>query len=463
MDSGVHIGLAAWLYHRADREGFLAWPGAPLAMRLARLEGAESPEDMARIAEFSRMVNFVARPGVAARPGGGVPLWEVHADILRRMDFAARAWTEAEHGAFLEARATLYGDEGMTPLYLLYKEFRTAHQDLLAAGAPADVLREAMVAWELEGGKSEIEAALATVERLMGRSTLSRAQAERDGLMMLPVDPSGADYALTGFSPISVLDISGWVSASAAVADLDGAVARAPQDLTGTWRAWRQGKSGSVNFRFAIMLIDRDWFSPALYAADDWTLPGGAMVADGQGGGALPGYPLRVYLVRDVSYKPGEAKPPASVRPELRPAKPSHILLQDPPRVAAAAALKPRTPLSVAQPKGLSAAKPAALSARTTTETLTARPAVASQFTAARLPAASRITLTAEPVARLRPGTIQLVDNLTIRRRFAVAHQIVTRMPQADSPPPDPTLWAVGFGCEALPKAPNPHPGYGWT
>jgi len=444
-------------------------------MRLARLEGAESPEDMARIAEFSRMVNFVARHGQAARPGGGVPLWEVHADILRRMDFAARAWTEAENQAFLDARATLYGDEGMTPLYHLYKEFRAAHQELLAAGAPADALREAMVAWELEGGKSEIEAALATIERLLGRSTLSRVQAEREALMILPVDPSGADYAMTGFSPISVLDNSGWVSASAGIADLDGAVARAPQDRTGAWRAWRQGKTGSISFRFAILLIDRDWFSPALYAADDWTLPGEAVVADGQGGGgALPAYPLRVYLVRDVRHKPGQAKPPAPVRPQRRPAKPPHILLPDRAievarplvlnRAAAVAAHTRRTPLSVAQPKGLSAAKPAALSARTTTTARRAtRPAVASQFPATQLPAASRVTLTAQPVAQLRPGTIERVSNLTVRRRLAVARQVVARVPPAGPPPPEPTLWAVGFGCEALPEAPNPHPGYGWT
>lgn len=466
MDSGVHIGLAAWLHHRADRAGFPAWPGTPVAMRLARLEGADSPEDMARIAEFSRMVNFVARRGEAAQLGGGAtPLWEVHAEILRRMDFAERAWTEAENRDFVNARATLYGEEGMTPLYRLYQEFRAAHRDLLLAGEPADVLREALVAWELEGGKSKIEAALATIERLMGRSTLSRAQAERDALMMLPVDPSGAHYAMTGFSPISVLDNSGWVSASAAVGDLDGAVARAPQRQTGAWQAWRRGKTGSVNFRFAILLIDRDWFSPALYAADDWTLPDGSIAADGRGQGPLPAYPLRVYLVRDVSHKPGAAKPPA---PERRPARPPRAVFHTQLQLTRAPIALNRsgfaTALSVAKPKGLGAARPATLSAApTASATLAARPTATSQFTATRLPVASRATLTAQPVAQLRPGTIELVSNQTVQRRLAVAHQIVRRAPPTGSPPSDPTLWAVGFGCEPLPKAPNPHPGYGWT
>ena len=39
---------------------------------------------------------------------------------------------------------------------------------------------------------------------------------------------------------------------------------------------------------------------------------------------------------------------------------------------------------------------------------------------------------------------------------------IVARPPAAPPTVVDRTVWAVGFGCESLPAAPNPHPGYGW-
>ncbi|NDR56195.1 hypothetical protein [Aliiruegeria sabulilitoris] len=467
MDSGVHIGLAAWLHHRCDGEGFAAWPGAPVALRLARLEGAENSEDMARVAEFSRMVNFVACRGAPARPfDSAAPLWEVHSDLLGAMEFAERAWTEAENAAFTAARAMLYGPDGMTPLYRLYQEFRTAYQDLLTAASGADVLREAMIAWEIEGGKSVIEAAMATIERLMTRSTLSRAQAERDALLFLPVDPAGAGYAMTGFAPISALDDSGWISASVELNDIDGAVSRAQQRETAGWRNWRQGKTGKLCFRYAILLIDRDWFTPQLYRAEDWNLPGQRLVSDGGTEGALPAYPARLYAVRDVTLKPDPPKPSKPQRPSVgmvsRPPVATLRPLQARPSVATLAS-RPRPVLGTARAKGLSAttlAKP--LSAAPVITASALRPSL-SATALSRPTVAGGLTLSAKPVARLKPGTIEQIGNLTVQRRLAAARQIVARVSVAGSPPPDPTLWAVGFGCESLPEAPNPHPGYGWN
>lgn len=461
MDNGVHIGLAAWLHHRCDGDGFLAWPGAPVAMRLARLEGAESAQDMARVAEFSRLVNFVARRGQQAQPFSRPALWSVHADLLGRMDFAQRAWTNAENAAFLAARTTLYGPDGMTPLYLLYQEFRRAHQDLLAVAASADVLREAMVGWELEGGKSEIETALATVQRLTSRSTLSAAQAEQTGLFMLPVDPSGADYAMTGFAPISALDTSGWIAAKVSLSDIDGAVARAPQTERRPWTNWRRGKSGALTFRFAVLLVDRDWFTPDLYGADDWTLSEDAVVSDGGQHGLLPAYPARVYMVRDVTLDSPPAKPPRPQRQTPHASKPSLARPLTHARRAKLSVLPLRaSPLTLTTSKGLGGVVPSKRSpvqprlAAAVQPRLTFAPSTGPTL-------AVGLTLSAKPVMRLEPGTIQLVSRLTIQSRLTVARQIVARTPP--SRPPDPTLWAVGFGCETLPIAPNPHPGYGWN
>ena len=454
MDSGVHIGLAAWLHHRCDGEGFLAWPAAPVSMQLARLEGAENSQDMARVAEFSRLVNFVARPGRPAQPFASQPLWSVHAGVLQRMQFAQRAWTDAENETFLRARAVLYGDDGTTtPLFQLYQEFRAAYDDLLLAGASAEELRDVMLGWELEGGKSVVEAARATVERLTSRSTLSAAVAERDGLEFLPVDPSGADYAMTGFAPISVLDTSGWVSASVVLGDLDGAVARAPQRQRETWTRWRRGKTGTVTFRFAILQVDRDWFSPQLYGADDWTLSD-EVVSDGASDGSLPAYPARVYLVRGVSWKgePAKPRPPAPAPPPVRPVP----MLSSAVRASLPRLVVRPAALAVGRPKGLRVA-PAKPARRTKP---TARPATAR----VRGPAlAAPLTLSSASVTRPLLSPALLPSIVTVHNRLQVARLLAARSTSFQPVSADPTLWAVGFGCESLPKAPNPHPGYSWN
>lgn len=459
MDSGIHIGLAAWLHHRCDGQGFPAWPGAPVPLRLARLERAASPDDMARLAEFARLVNFVARPGAAARPFDPVPLWRVHSDLLGRMEFARRAWTEAENAAFAAARAVLYGADGKTALYRLYLECRAAYQDLLASGADPEALRHAAVAWELEGGRIEIEAALATIERLAARSSLSAATAERDALYLLPVDPAGASYAMTGYAPISVLDDAGWISASVGLADIDGAVALAPQRETASWTGWRRGRTGTLAFRYAILQIDRDWFSPQIYRADDWRLPGTDRASDGAGGGTLPAYPARLYAVRDVALHPDPPRPP-SQSPALS-VSAGHVLR---------AGLRTGLPSAVGPIAALSAAPPKSLPRRMPDTVILAQPVLPAKLrpapapaTVATMPVTGRLTLSADAVRRLDPGIIQSVTHLTVARRLAVARDLVAPVPPAGPAPRDPTLWAVGFGCESLPKAPNPHAGYGWA
>ncbi|MEZ5861475.1 MAG: hypothetical protein R3D28_21260 [Geminicoccaceae bacterium] len=138
METGLHIGLAAWLHDHCDRAGFPAWPAAPVGLSLASLERAENAADMAAVAEFARLVNFVAHRGQPARPfDAAAPLWRVHAALLSRMGFAERAWTEAENASFLAARATLYlPGGGMTSLYRLYQECRAAHRDLARLPGP---------------------------------------------------------------------------------------------------------------------------------------------------------------------------------------------------------------------------------------------------------------------------------------------------------------------------------------
>ena len=78
-------------------------------------------------------------------------------------------------------------------------------------------------------------------------------------------------------------------------------------------------------------------------------------------------------------------------------------------------------------------------------------------------PVMARLTLSAEPVRRLDVGIIESVSELVVTRRLRIAQELVAVTPPSVDQSPDPTLWAVGFGCDSLPKAPNPHAGYGWS
>ncbi|PIL22097.1 hypothetical protein P775_01115 [Puniceibacterium antarcticum] len=483
MQTGLHIGLAAWLHANCDGAGFASWPSAPHQTALARLESAQDGADMARVAEFSRMVNFAAQKDQPAEPFAATALWHVHAQIIRRMIFAERAWTEWETREFDAARAMLYtegplGLPQMTARYSLYQEHSNGYTDLVLTDASDLEISAAMTAWIVEGSKLDIEAAQATITRLAGRSTLPLADADRlrvDGV--LPVDPAGLPYAMTGFSPISAVYEAGWLNAEVDLQDLQRALDHSPAGLR-AWQSWVGTRMGSVRFRYAVLSLHRDWLTEAIYAADDWTLSGSG-VSDGTGAkGVLPAIPNRVYLVREAELRLENPRPAPAPRP-ANPLQPGRavVLRTSVPLVmgqiakpaAGVVTMQPRSPVVTAAV--LSKDVLASATIKPLPSRASVRPAIAASLStvkpAARAPVVSSPLRTGK-IVQLHNPLLQKIDGAQIQTRLTLARSLIaaraTNAPPANPPPTprDQTIWVVGFGCDPLPQAPNANPSYRW-
>ena len=83
MQDGLHIRLAAWINAQRNTGSFAVYPSSPIPAALADLESARDASDIAKAAEFSRLVNFLPRQGeVADAFSPSAVLWEVHRNIL---------------------------------------------------------------------------------------------------------------------------------------------------------------------------------------------------------------------------------------------------------------------------------------------------------------------------------------------------------------------------------------------
>lgn len=440
IQDGLHVGLAAWITAQRDAEGFVAWPAIPFSTELTTFESALTMANLKRVAEFARMVNFCPRKGQYAEPfsQAGV-LWEVHRELLESMEFAARPWTEAEDAAWKSAKAVLYetagnGTESVSRTLRLYDEYRIAYSELLAAGAEASAITGVLADWLAIGRKMEVEAALATLNRLALRSSLPEAQSAALALnpALLPATDDDS-YAPTTFSPVSAVNTDTWLSAEATLDELNQAVGSL--EPRAKWDAWRGSRAGVVRFRFAALEIRRPWFQSAVYDADDWRLPDGAAVSAGDGvDGVLPAFVSALYLavVDDVRI----ASTPPSRLPEL--ARPPLLQLgMVRPRALSAVGV----PGPVLRMKGLGSVSAAALGGAGATRVM-------------ELPSFS---------GRLAHfGKVELLTRDRILRRVEIATEIVESVsPAAEAPTPP--VYVVGFGCQPVSPAPRPNPNYTWS
>jgi hypothetical protein len=484
MQTGLHIGLLAWLHANCDGHGFAAWPAIPVQTALARLESAQNGADMARVAEFARMVNFVALRGQPAHPFDATTLWQTHARTLSDMIFAERAWSSQEDDDFQRARAVLY-DTSMggiisppSEAYMLYQEHANAHGELVASGGSTAQIASAMTGWILNGYKTEIEAAEATISRLALRSSLPLATADRVRIdMMLPVDPTGMPYAMTSFSPMTATCDAGWLSAQVDLAAIEPFLER---DAAGkrAWRSWVSKRKGIVTFEYAILTVHREWFTDVIYSAEDWTLDGPS-VSDGAGTeGKLAAIPNRVFLVREAQLRldppqPQPAQQPAQ-QPALRP-RPTMQLGSLADRKITAT----RHPVLTVQTSRSAAiaarARPARVPPpRVPNKSLKSRKPIVSpvQVLSPKVRQTASMRMIAQPtssavrLAHLRPAMIEKIDPVKIDTRLSLAHRLIaaraTGVQASQTSQPDRTIWVVGFGCDPLPEAPNPHPNYRW-
>ena len=443
MQDGLHVGLAAWVGKQRVEDDFVVWPALPLPAELDGIEKVATMVDLARVAEFAQLVNFVPRNGTYATPFNAAQrLWVVHRDLLQRMAFAMRTWTAAENTEWNRAVSRLYETGGgesprMTREYRRYEECRVAYTDLLASGATPEELTQAYAEWAVNG-KVEIEAALATVSRLAQRSTAPQA-AEQQTLLDPAFLPSTSDgsYAATEFAPLSATRPKTWLAAKVTFNDLELAIgSRGPKEK---WSAWRNTRSGTVGFRFVALDLRRSWFSQGIYEADDWRLSG-EPVSFGDGiHGQLPAYVSSVYLVivDEVRVDP---------RPKINPESPPIFI---PPHLPNKLKLKTMR-LQDADHKFITR------SARTLFTSPQPRRGVV-------LPSTSVLP---EPILPPPGRQNWLVPSLPVRvvlaERLALAEAIVTQAERTELPRPVVASFVVGFGCTTLPKSPNPNPSYQW-
>src|SRR5690349_19529712 len=228
MQDGLHIGLAAWINAQRNTGSFAVYPAQPIATALVDLSTVKDLRDLAKAAEFARLVNFVPRQGQFADTfSAAAVLWVIHRDILGRMDHALEPWTSEERAQYEAARDVLYTiDAAGRPVpsakLLLYEEMKSAHQDLQETGASAAELAHATADWVVQGHKPLIEEALATLARLASRSSLSQAENERASLQDVRLPRHGElVFAATYFAPISAVAQESWMEAQVSFADLD--------------------------------------------------------------------------------------------------------------------------------------------------------------------------------------------------------------------------------------------------
>lgn len=453
MQEGLHIGLAAWINAQRNTDSFSVFPASPIPIALADLDSVKDASDLAKAAEFARLVNFVPRQDeVADVFSASAVLWEVHRDILGRMDFATEPWTSAERAQYQAARDTLYttdsaGRPSPSEKLLLYEEMKRAYQDLQDAGGTPAEISQALANWMVLGFKRTVEDALEIIPRLAGRSSRNLALNEQASLqperLLLRGDLS---FAPTYFAPISALARETWMTAKVSFIDLDGTVGSSP--ARGKWKAYLANRAGDVSFDYMVLRCLRPWYTPALYRADDWRFStGGTIVSNGNGTeGLLPAYVDAVYLVSvgDVTTRPNRplTRPAADLAIAER-AKISRRILQ----AGSSGATGPSPEVAATAPLAISAGStsigPSSVSAPNRLLTVTT-PTL--QFTRAR-------------VGELRRVTAVDVDQRYMKARVFLAGVVQPRPPTAE----EPQIYVAGFGCEKMPFSPNPNVNYQWS
>ena len=469
MQDGLHIGLAAWINEQRNTGSFPAYPALPIVTALVDLEAIQDVHDLAKAAEFARLVNFVPRQGqIADTFSDSAVLWRVHQDILNQMDHATEAWTRAEQAEYQAARDILYttdasGLSAPSQKLLLYEEMKNAYRDLEKSGGSSDEIAQAMANWVVLGHKQLIEDAFEVIGRLWGRSSRNQAQNEA---LLLNENPPGVglrfygdmEFAPTYFAPISAIARETWMEAKVSFTDLDRAVGNSPPN--GKWKAYRANRTGEVLFDYVVLNCLRPWYTPALYQADDWKLnTDDTVVSKGNGTeGLLPAYVEAVYLVsvKNVTTNPKPPPPRPMEWPRLPPGGATNVV---------------RANLSqpILAPKSLGDTNPRMGVVKKAVNTAMAMRLVStssSSLPPRQLSSVPTSTTIASRFTALNLGQVRRLTAVDLNQRYTVVQAYLEGIAwTAPTPAEEITpsqIYAVGFGCQKIPFAPNPNVNYQW-
>ncbi len=446
MDAGLHYGLAAWINGLRPTDDFVNCPTLPTAIDLVDLESIQNMDDLAKAADFARLTNFIPRQ--SGPIDTATNLWQTHYEVLKDMEFATRPWDGEDRAAYNAAFDLLYltdelGFRTRSEQLVLYDEYKRALQDAETSGGTPSELHQAVTDWIALGHKLEIEAAMATMNRLTLRSSLTLAENEKnsleapDGIAFR--HQSDRHFAPVYFSPISAVAKETWMEANVKLSDMD--VAAGKTHYAGPWRGYRSKKEATVTFKYTVLDCSRSWFSTELYQADDWKLDedhGLAAAGDGKNG-KLPAYVHSVYLASVENVKVEKIR--------LRNPKPTGKIRLVEQRVAYAK-------LNSLQGHKLRSAKIRRGAARYTSKAIVASKPVL------------QVARTAEFAKLSVGGHLQQLTAVARQNRFTITAQLLRGRGLPVVQPTGRTTnhptYVVGYGCRRLPKAPDPNPHYEW-
>lgn len=472
MQDGLHIGLAAWINEQRSSGSFPAYPAMPVVTSLVDLGAISNIHDLAKAAEFARLVNFIPRLGQFADLfNASEILWQVHRDILNRMDFAAEPWTSAERAEYQAARDILYTSDSLGQLVpsaklLFYEERKRAYRDLCDSdGDPADIA-QAMTDWMVLGYKQLIENALESIVRLSRRSSLYQAQEEAASLEPVRLlSYADINFAPTYFAPISAIARETWMEARVSFAELDRAVGNGQP--SSKWKAYLANRSGEVLFDYAVINCIRPWYSPLLYQADDWKFHSNSItVSTGNGiHGLLPAYVDAVYLVsvKNITIAQRPKPNPQPVKPGVQQPVPTFP-------VVAGALGQIRFPPSDVLAKSLgNTGLNMGVVATGVNKSMTAHMVSASSNSLAVENPGSQQKISIfskQSVAlNLENKKIKLAP-IDLNFRYTVLQAYLQKIPLQIPPSTGEEIayeiYVAGFGCMKTPAAPNPNPHYQW-
>jgi hypothetical protein len=469
MQNGLHIGLAAWISEQRNTGSFAVYPTQPLVTELVDLDAIQNVQDLAKAAEFSRLVNFIPRQGqVADTLSDSARLWQVHRDLLGQMDFATEPWTKVEQAEYQAARETLYtmDNSGLpTPSkkYHLYEEMKNAYCNLSDSGGDADEITRAMSDWIVLGYKLEIEDAFEVIGRLWGRSSRNQADNERLSLNEYPPGVGlrfygDMEFAPVYFAPVSAIARETWMETKVSFDDLDRAVCNRAH--IGKWKAYRANRTGEVLFDYAILTCMRPWFTPAIYKSDDWKLStDNTVVSKGNGAeGLLPAYVDAVYLVsvKNVITKP---KPP-----RLKPKPKLTARLINTTTIGRAKHIHQSL-----RPTSLGDANTNVGIVKKTVNTPIAMRKVSSSnrlLPSRQLSGVQATTIATSQFTLMNLGQLRRVTTVNLKLRYTVARAYLEGGAWTAHTSTEETMhteiYVVGFGCEKISFAPNPNLNYRW-
>jgi hypothetical protein len=392
------------------------------------------------------------------------------------MQFAMRAYDEADARRLAEARKLLYvtdesGWQVPSPTYLAYQEFRRIVEQLEEGSHTAEELKEAYADWVAIGYKTEVDAALAVLDRLAHRSSQTDADRERYSLADEFLLSSGEQrFAPTYFAPLSASHETSWTRVVVPYSELR----RLAPAIAGAANMFAQGASdGECEFTYTVLNVLRPWLSAQLYQADDWKLGSGDLVSDGAGvSGRIPAYPESVYVVRILRMSP----PIGPGTDGGRPTQQGPIGLPRPPVVKWPQIVK-RPPV-VKRPLGQAVRFPDRENAGPLKADLGSGDKVQAGKMSPGVVSGTWTTTVSQDPLRAPIGTLgrpgQPVKALPAAWSWRLARvrlidELRTQEPEeAHVPAADPAPatasepLVVGFGCALLPPAPRPNEAYSW-